>query len=71
MPSRAEVHIAVVESVGVGGYKIAVVVAGTLVAWAEAARRGTVEEALHSHDFPGMVLEQGQRQPYAPSASLR
>jgi predicted ATPase len=71
-PLRAEAHIVVVVGfAGAGGRKIVEVVASTFVAQAEAGRRDIAEEARRSHCLLDMVLEQGQRPPYAPSALLR
>ena len=68
---QAESHIVVVGFVGAGGRKVVVVAESRLVAWVEAEGRDTVEEARRIHDLVHMVLEQAQRQPYAPSAWLR
>ena len=70
---QAESHIVVVGFVGAGGRKVVVVAESRLVAWAgaEAEGRGIVEEARRSYDLVDMVLEQAQRQAYAPSAWRR
>ena len=66
---RAEARIVAVVRFVVGGdRKMEMVVEGMPGAQAEAVHTGSAAVARYSFDLPHMALEEGQRQPYAPSA---
>ena len=69
---RAEAHIVAVVRFVVGGdRKMEMIVEGTPGAQAEAVRIESAAVERCNFGLPHMALEEGQRQPYAPSAWLR